>query len=457
MLASASETLTPGQLVAAAPFILQLLAIAVLPLLSRTQHWWEHNRNKLMLGAALALLALATFYMRADGGRGAAAVGHVLHHALIDEYLPFMTLLASLYVIAGGIVVRGNIRPNPPANTCILAVGGLLASLIGTTGASMVLIRLLLRVNRERTHVAHTVVFFIFIVSNIGGTLLPIGDPPLFLGFLRGVPFFWTLSLLPQWLVMMIALLAIYYVWDTRVEKRETPAEKFAEEHKRFEPLRVFGLINVVWLLGVVAAVALLAPDKPVPGTAWSPPPHLREAVQVGLALASLATTPRGLRRENEFSYHAISEVAALFIGIFITMQAPLEMLHSLAPRLSELGFTHPWQYFWSSGVLSSLLDNAPTYLVFFETANQLTHQSGPGIIRLVTGDYIREDLLAAISCGAVFMGANTYIGNGPNFMVKAIAERGGVKMPSFFHYMLYAAAVLLPLYILLTALFFLH
>lgn len=460
MLAAAPVELGPAQLLAAGPFLLQLLAIAVLPLLPRTQHWWEDNRNKLLLGVALSVVALTTFFFRAEGfhgaAPGAASVGVVTWHALIDEYLPFITLLFSLYVIAGGVVVRGNIRPNPGANTCILAVGGLIASLIGTTGASMVLIRLLLRVNRERTHVAHTVVFFIIIVSNVGGTLLPIGDPPLFLGFLRGVPFFWTLTLTAEWLTMLVTLLVLYYVADTWVERHESPAEKYAEDHKRLERVSVAGLINIVWLLGVVAAVALLVPGKPVPGTNWSPPVHLREAVQIGLALASLATTPRGLRRENEFNYHAIGEVAALFIGIFVTMQAPLEILHTLGPKLSELGFTQPWQYFWATGLLSSVLDNAPTYIVFFETANQLTHEAGPGVIRLVSGDFIRADLLTAISCGAVFMGANTYIGNGPNFMVKAIAERGGVKMPSFFAYMLYAAALLMPLYVLLTFVFFL-
>jgi Na+/H+ antiporter NhaD/arsenite permease-like protein len=441
------------------PFAGILLAIAVLPLLRATAGWWHYNRNRLLIAVLFAALTLGYYLLRHDGFHGAApgfaSVAAVLDHAVLREYVPFITLLFSLYVIAGGISVQGDIQARPRSNTAILAIGGLLASLIGTTGASMVLIRLLLKTNSERRRVVHTVVFFIFIVSNVGGSLLPIGDPPLFLGYLRGVPFFWTLSLWLPWLVITAILLTVYFVWDTWAYRHETGAALQADR-TTFQRIEIHGWINVLWLVLVVLAVATLDPSKPLPFTDWRPPPHLREGVQLALVALSLWTTPGGVRATNEFNYHAIVEVAALFIGIFITMQAPIELLHALAPEMGRSGFVHPWQYFWASGLLSSFLDNAPTYVVFFETANQLTHAPGPGIIKLVTGEYIRTDLLAAISCGAVFMGANTYIGNGPNFMVKAIAEHSGVKMPSFFGYMVYSTAVLLPIFVALTALFFL-
>jgi Na+/H+ antiporter NhaD/arsenite permease-like protein len=293
-------------------------------------------------------------------------------------------------------------------------------------------------------------VFFIFLVSNIGGSLLPIGDPPLFLGYLRGVPFLWTLGLWPYWAALTAALLVIYLIWDVWAYRHERAAE-IAADRARIEPLRMRGSINFLWLLLVIAAVATLSPNKAFPGTQWHAWPYLREIVQFALIVLSLATTPAGVRKANEFDYAAIGEVACLFIGIFITMQTPIEILHARAPDMAAAGFSKPWHYFWVTGLLSSFLDNAPTYVVFFETANQLTHQPGPGILRLVNGDYIREDLLVAISCGAVFMGANTYIGNGPNFMVKSICERAGVKMPSFVGYMGYAGAVLIPVFIAMT------
>lgn len=440
------------------PFATILLAIAILPLLRISHHWWENNRNKLLVSAILAAITLGYYYNRATGyheaGPGAASVGAVLQHCILDEYVPFLTLLFSLYVIAGGIAVTGDLRATPLVNTTILGIGALIASLVGTTGASMVLIRPLLMTNRERKHVAHTVVFFIFLVSNIGGSLLPIGDPPLFLGYLRGVPFLWTLRIWKEWALCCAALLAIYLVVDHWMFRRETISDRI---HDRLDvmPLRISGLVNVAWLALGVLAVALLDSSKFVPGTQWKPFPYLREGVLLALAGLSLMTTPRAARAANQFNYTAIGEVAALFLGIFVTMQVPIEILHSLGPTLAERGFTHPYQYFWATGILSSFLDNAPTYVVFFEAANQLTHTPGPGIIKLLTGEYIREDLLVAISCGAVFMGANTYIGNGPNFMVKAIAEQSGVKMPSFFGYMGYSAAILLPLFLVVTLVFF--
>jgi Na+/H+ antiporter NhaD/arsenite permease-like protein len=363
-------------------------------------------------------------------------------------------------VIAGGIVVRGDVRATPVTNTAIIGVGGLLASFIGTTGSAMLLIRFLLKTNSERRYKVHTVVFFIFVAANIGGTLLPIGDPPLFLGYLRGVNFFWTLGLWYYWLFMLVLVLGVYFVWDSWAYKHESP-EAVRRDETRVQPVSVTGLINVIWLIGVVGAVATLDPAKPFPGTNWKPVIHIgdfefvyiRECVQLLMALLSWITTQRALRNENQFNFAAIGEVACLFIGIFITMQAPIEILQLKGP---ELGLNAPWHFFWATSALSSFLDNAPTYVVYFATAGTLTP---PGMelmsgVQTATGT-IPIPLLVAISCGAVFMGANTYIGNGPNFMVKAIAEQSGVRMPSFFGYMVYSGLILLPIFVILTLIFF--
>ena len=478
------------------PFVTVLLAIAILPLIPKTHHWWEENRNKLLVALCLSAITLGYYYFRGHGvevhdvqpisetipvathpaepphgelatgeheevpevrhysNPGFATVVAVLRHAILAEYIPFIVLLFSLYVISGGIVVRGDIRATPAANTSILAIGGLLASLIGTTGASMVLIRLLLKTNRERKRVVHTVIFFIFVVSNVGGTLLPIGDPPLFLGYLRGVPFLWTLTLWKEWLVMMGALLVVYYLWDLWAYRHEEAID-IQHDEEELEPIHVHGLQNLVWLVGVVLAVALLDPEKAIPFTNWHAFPYMREGVQLLMVALAWVTTSSKLRADNSFNFVAIGEVACLFIGIFITMQVPLEILHGIGPQMQANGFTHPWQFFWATGILSSFLDNAPTYVVFFETASTLTTHAGPHTIELVGGGHMLEELLTAVSVGAVFMGANTYIGNGPNFMVKSIAEQGGVKMPSFFAYMLIAILVLGPLYLLITFVFF--
>jgi Na+/H+ antiporter NhaD/arsenite permease-like protein len=314
----------------------------------------------------------------------------------------------------------------------------------------MLLIRPLLQTNSEREYVRHTVIFFIFLVSNIGGCLLPIGDPPLFLGYLRGVPFVWTFGLWKEWAFCTLLLLTIYFFWDTWVYRKEPPLEHLLDE-THIEPLRIRGLLNIFWLVGVVLAVALLVPGKPLPGTAWEVPNFMREALLLLLVGLAWAATPKENREANAFSFEAIFEVAALFIGIFVTMQAPIEILHV---KGHELGLISPHQFFWATGTLSSFLDNAPTYVVFFETANAMTTAPGPGVIQLVGGDFISESLLAAISLGAVFMGANTYIGNGPNFMVKSIAEQAGVRMPSFFGYMAYSVCILIPTFLLVTWLF---
>jgi Na+/H+ antiporter NhaD/arsenite permease-like protein len=400
------------------PFVLMLLAIAVFPLW--LPHWWESNRNKLAVSTVLGLPVLALYAVR----QPSALLGTA------EEYVSFIVLLAGLFVISGGVVLRGDLEATPLTNTKFLVLGSVLASFIGTTGASMLLIRPLLQTNRERTHVRHTIVFFIFLVSNIGGMLTPLGDPPLFLGYLQGVPFTWTFRLAPHWALQVAWLIVVYFVWDTRQYERE-PIPALRRDRAQIEPLRLRGALNLVWLGLVVVAVAFLhAP--------W------REAAIVGLSAVSLWQTPRTLRRENGFTSYPIVEVAVLFAGIFLTMIPALEILRE---RGGELGVREPWQFFWVAGILSSFLDNAPTYLTF------LALGQGLGLPAEVVG--VPHEVLAAISVGAVSMGANSYIGNAPNFMVKSIAEQQGVKMPSFFGYMMYSGAILLPLFVIVTRVFF--
>ena len=299
---------------------------------------------------------------------GIDAAATVFRNAIFAEYVPFIVLLFSLYVIAGGISLRGDLEARPSINTAFMATGAGLASLIGTTGAAMLLIRPLLNTNSERRHVTHTVVFFIFLVCNTGGCLLPIGVPPLFLGYLRGVPFFWTLNLWPAWLAVNVFLLGVYYCWDWLTYRREERRD-LQRDRTQIQPLRMTGRINFLWIGGVIAAVILLDPSKQVPLLGVSAPPFCREVVMLALAALSLVTTPTGLREENKFSYVAIIEVAALFLGIFICMQVPVQILTA---RGEELGIDTPVKFFWSTGILSSFLDNAPTYVVFFETAKSL-------------------------------------------------------------------------------------
>ena len=400
------------------PFVAMLLAIAICPL--RAPHWWESNRNKLLVAVVLGAPVLG-LYLR----REPSALVH-----MAAEYASFIVLLAGLYVISGGILLRGDLVATPLTNTAFLALGSLLASFIGTTGASMLLIRPLLQTNRERRHVTHTVIFFVFLVSNIGGMLTPLGDPPLFLGYLGGVPFAWTFRLWPQWLLMVGVLLLLYLAWDSRQYARE-PIAALARDRRTVEPLSVRGGLNGLGLAGVVLAVAVLGAP-------------LREIAIVALGALSLWRTPRAIRRANEFTWAPMVEVAVLFFGIFLTMIPALELLRL---RGSELGVRQGWQFFWASGGLSSFLDNAPTYLTFLALAQ------GLGLAREVVG--VPHAILTAISVGSVAMGANTYIGNAPNFMVRAIAEEAGVKMPSFFGYMLYSGAILIPLFILVTLIFF--
>lgn len=400
------------------PFVAMLLAIAVCPLAA--PRWWEPNHNKLAVAGVLGLPILVLYLLRHPPA--------LLHMA--EEYVSFIILLAGLYVISGGVLLRGDLEATPLTNTAFLGVGTVLASFIGTTGASMLIIRPLLQTNRERRHVRHTVVFFIFLVSNIGGMLTPLGDPPLFLGYLQGVPFTWTFRLWLPWLTMTGVLLGTYFVWDSIEHARET-VSAIQRDRTQLEPLRVKGAINVVWLGGVILAVAFLYEP-------W------REVAIVALAALSLWRTPREIRRANGFTSYPMVEVAVLFLGIFLTMIPALELLHL---RGGELGVRQPWHFFWASGTLSSFLDNAPTYLTFLALGQGL--RAGNDVVG------VPNAILVAISVGSVAMGANTYIGNAPNFMVKSIAEEAKVRMPSFFGYMLYSGGVLIPLFVAVTFLFF--
>ncbi len=400
------------------PFVGLLLSLALLPVAAPA--FWERHRNKAVVAALWAAPVAILFLLRAP---------HELVLSMKD-YASFIILLAALFVISGGIVVRGDLRATPTVNTAFLLVGAVLANFIGTTGASMLLIRPLLQTNAERHRTRHIPVFFIFAVSNIGGCLTPLGDPPLFMGLVKGVPFLWTLRLFPIWAVMMSGLLLVFFFLDRHHYERET-ARDLIRDRQRVVPLHIKGRVNLAWVGGVVGGLFLPFP--------------FREAALAAMAGLSLATTKKSYREENRFHYGPIAEVAILFAGLFVTMVPALLILGA---RGAELGLNRPWHFFWLTGGLSSFLDNTPTYLAFFSLAKGLG-LAVPGVAG------VPPAFLAAISAGAVFMGANSYIGNGPNFMVKCIAEHYRYKMPSFFGYMAYSAAVLVPLYLVVSAVFF--
>ncbi len=424
------------------PFVLILLSIALLPLVSHTtEHWWEHNNNKLLLSLALGGISFGVLMAHGWGGK--------IFHTMVFDYVPFIILLGALFYISGGIVLKGDIEATPVNNTLFLIVGTFLASFIGTTGASMLLIRPLLKTNSERKHVVHTVIFFIFLVSNIGGSLTPLGDPPLFLGYLQGVPFVWTFKLFPEMLIATVLLLVVYFIWDTIAHGKETKKD-IRYDHTHRQPIGLEGQVNFLWLFGVILSVAFLNQNY-IPAIAHNPYlGFVREAVLIGLiALSKVASDPK-LREKNKFTLAPIQEVAYLFIGIFLTMIPALLLLEHHG---KELGITEKWQFFWVTGGFSGVLDNAPTYLTFVSLAKGLL---GYSTMAQILADPVGEELLKAISVGAVFMGALTYIGNAPNFMVKSVAEENKVKMPSFGGYVLYSFALLIPTFILLTVIFFL-
>ena len=426
------------------PFGLMLLIIAVAPLI--VAEWWDKNRHKL---AVSLLLAIPTAVCLVMGG-----MAKELEHQLLSDYIPFIILLLALYVITGGIHLSGDIKAKPWVNTAFLALGWFLASIMGTTGAAMLLIRPLLTTNQQREHKVHTVLFFIALVANCGGLLTPLGDPPLFMLFLRGAEFSWFASLFPQWLFIGAILLLLYFITDSFFYKKEhwTAISADAREH---QPLRVQGKTNLVYLLFVILTVAFVHPGV-IPQMAdaqahlWIK--YLRELILVLLTLMSLHTTKRQVRYKlNKFSWAPINEVAVLFFGIFVTMTPALAYLNANA---ATLGLNHTWQFFYATGALSSFLDNTPTAVALHSVASGLTpDQLAMFGNNIVAG--IPEVLLQAICLGAVLFGAMTYIGNGPNFMVKAIAEESGVKMPSFFGYMFkFSLIVLLPIYILMQLIF---
>lgn len=439
------------------PFAGMLLSIALVPLVA--PHFWHRHFGKLTAAWALAfLLPFAAVF-----GAGAALANLV--HALLAEYLPFVILLTALYTVSGGIYVRGNLKGSPGLNTAILAIGAVLASFMGTTGASMLLIRPLLRANDNRRHQMHVVVFFIFIVSNAGGSLTPLGDPPLFLGFLKGVDFFWTVRhIFTETLFLVGVLLALFYAIDTWLLRKAGEADlpdptPSIDASGRASRLGFDGSVNFALLLAVVALVLMSGLWRTdaglvLAGTHVGLPGLVRDAGLIVVALLSLRLTPRSVHQANEFGWGPMQEVAKLFAGIFLTIIPVIAMLKAgtggpfggiVGAVTRADGTPDPLMYFWATGLLSSFLDNAPTYLVFFNTA-------GGDAAQLMT---TMASTLAAISAGAVFMGANTYIGNAPNLMVKAIAEERGVKMPSFFGYMAWSLGILVPLFVLMSFIWF--
>jgi Na+/H+ antiporter NhaD/arsenite permease-like protein len=434
----------------AIPFIGMLLSIAIFPLANA--HFWEHHQGKIAaFWAALTVIPLAL-------SAGFVPALDALAHTILLEYIPFILLIFALFTVAGGIYIRGNIHGSPMTNTAMLSIGALLASFIGTTGASVVMIRPMLRANDNRRMNAHVFIFFIFIVSNIGGALTPLGDPPLFLGFLRGVDFFWTTTwLLHETLFVFAIVIAVFFLLDSYFYKKEG-IEKPVADPTPDSRIRVFGGVNFALIGAIIAAILMSASVNlggvKIGSTEIEFANVLRDVIFVAAGILSLKLTPQAWREANGFSWGPILEVAKLFAGIFICMLPVLAMLKAgqsgaFAPLVALVtnadGSANNAAYFWLSGALSSFLDNAPTYLVFFELA-------GGDPKELMTKGALT---LAAISSGAVYMGANSYIGNAPNFMVYAIAKDAGVKMPSFFGYMLWSGAVLIPVFILATFVFF--
>jgi Na+/H+ antiporter NhaD/arsenite permease-like protein len=433
------------------PFAGILLSIAVMPLVA--QHFWHNNFGKVSVFWAL------TFIVPFVIVEGSSITLYEFLHIILLDYIPFIILLLALFTISGGIRLKGTLVGTPILNLIIILIGTVLASLMGTTGAAMLLIRPLIRANKHREHKIHVIVFFIFLVANIGGSLTPLGDPPLFLGFLKGVNFFWTTSaMIMPMLFMVISLLLIFFFIDSRFYNMEDHSKKPITDEK--EKLGIEGSINFLFLIGVISAVLMSG--------IWNPhtsftmhyveltlPNLLRDVLLLSLTVLSWRFTSKTLRQKNQFTWFPIQEVAKLFAAIFITIIPAIAILKAgtagalsaIINSVSSDGEPVNYMYFWATGILSSFLDNAPTYLVFFNTAGGNAQElMGP-----------LHHTLLAISAGAVFMGANTYIGNAPNFMVKSIAEEQDISMPSFFGYMLkYSIPILIPLYILVTFIFFL-
>ncbi|MDD4609462.1 MAG: sodium:proton antiporter [Bacteroidaceae bacterium] len=423
------------------PFIGMLLFIAIGPLLF--DRWWEDNRNKLIVSVGLSIPTVIYLHMKGN------LMIH-LEHQILYDYFPFIILLAALFIVTGGIHLSGNIEAKPRVNTAFLAVGYLLASIMGTTGAAMLLIRPLITTNSERKFKAHTILFFIAVVANCGGLLTPLGDPPLFLLYLRGAPFTWFLSLFPQWLFVGVLLLMIYYFVDVHYYKKES-CSAILKDSTETTRIRFGGRINLIYLVGVVLSVAFIN-EGFIPSMKEHGAPmyitFLREIALLSLAVASLITTSKKVRRLNSFTWDPILEVAFLFLGIFVTMTPALLFLEE---RATLMGLDKSWEFFYGTGSLSAFLDNAPTAVAF--------HQIGASLVGLMPGvklvGGVAEPFLSAIAVGSVLFGSMTYIGNGPNFMVKTIAEAHKIPMPSFFAYIFkFSFVVLLPIYVLVQLIF---
>ena len=439
------------------PFAGLLLCIAVMPLIK--PEWWEKNQ------ALAVILWSLLFIIPSVVLNGAGETTETVLDCIVNDYLTFIVLLFGLFCVSGNITLEGNLAGSPGVNAVFLAFGTLLSSCIGTTGASMLLVRPLIKMNSWRKNKAQIMIFFIFMISNMGGCLTPIGDPPLLMGFMRGVPFFWSTHLFPVLLFNMVLLLIIFYFIDKRSYRKDIAAGLHPDISKPGVELKIEGLHNVIFLVAIVVAVILSGtlPGLPMFQNAagkviglkifkeveLTVPAMIEIAIILLAALLSFKTTEEKIRTQNHFTWGAIKEVAVLFIGIFITMQPALALLKTMGP---ELGVSEPYQMFWATGMLSSFLDNTPTYLVFLTTAGTLGFTSG---IATTVGT-ISVKVLTAISCGAVFMGANTYIGNAPNFMVKSISDENGVRMPSFFGYMVWSLGILVPVFIIDTLVFFL-
>lgn len=437
-----------------APFVVLLLMIAILPLTSKLSHWWEHNSNKLLVAGICGVIGIGLYV-------GPTHDLIKIFHTYV-EYVAFIALLASLFIVSGGIHISGAFAGSPKVNTAFMAIGAVLANLTGTTGASMLLIRPLIRANQHREHKTHIFIFFIFIVANCGGLLTPLGDPPLYLGFLRGVPFAWTLGLFKEWIFVIGMLLTVFYLLDSQMYKKESPDNQIAVAQQATEKvhgkkLHIEGQFNLGLLLGVVGVI-LASGYLVFPMLSQAFGHEIGDlgskAFQIlamgGIALASFKLTPKHIHEVNSFSFVPILEVACLFVGIFGAMIPALTLLEA---KGGSMAISAPWQYYWVSGTLSGFLDNAPTYVTFVTLAATKTGLPVENLAQLAMQ---QPHLLAAISCGSVMMGALSYIGNGPNFMVKAIAEHARIKMPSFGGYMVWSGMILVPVYILTTFLFFL-
>ena len=439
------------------PFVGVLAFVAIAPLVNG--EWWEKHQFKVMLILSAAfIIPFAIAY-------GVGAMADVVLECIFNDYITFIVLLFGLYCVAGNISLDGDMAGSPRVNIILLCIGTGLASFIGTTGASMLMVRPIIKMNAWRSRRAHIMIFFIFMVSNIGGCLTPIGDPPLLMGFSRGVPFTWSFHLFPVMLLNVVLLLIVFFFVDRKEYCKDVAAGMHPDIHKPGTKMVIKGKHNIIFIGMIVFAVMISGSLPNLPAfqdasgnvlgihifgeVTFTYPALIEVGIILFAAYLSFRTTKKEVRTANHFTWGAIKEVAILFIGIFITMQPALLILKEQG---ANLGLTEPWQMFWVTGALSSFLDNTPTYLVFLTTAGAMGMTAGIA----TTVGVIPQVMLLAISAGAVFMGANTYIGNAPNFMVRSISEENGIKMPSFFGYITWSLRILIPIFAVDMLVFFL-